>query len=59
MALQVVWSLIKKDIKREVAIYTGPATKAFHKRSSCRTRRVKVWTKEEIERKNNLEKSRA
>ena len=55
MSLQVVWSIEKKEMKQKVAIYKAPSRQstAFVTRPSIRSRRVKVWTKEMIERRQN------
>jgi len=49
MSLQVVWDILRKEQRREIVPYNAPATRtAFANRATCRSRRVKVWTKEEI-----------
>lgn len=54
--MQIVWSLEQKDLRRVVApIYHKPSASisVFRKSSTCRSRRVKIWTKEEISERNS------
>ena len=51
MSLQVVWSLEHAEMKRKVAIYRAPLKSSgslFTRRASVRSRRVRVFTQEEV-----------
>lgn len=52
MSLQVVWSLEHAEMKRKVAIYRAPLKSSsgsiFARRASVRSRRVRVFTQEEL-----------
>jgi len=51
MALQVVWSLEHAEMKRKVAIYHAPLKSTgstFTRRATVRSRRVKIFSPEEI-----------
>ena len=59
MALQVVWSLEHAEMKRKVAIYHAPLKSTgstFTRRATVRSRRVKIFTHEEIILFNKKEK---
>jgi len=54
MTLQVVWDIERREQRKKIALYSSPTAQksVFTKRSSIRSRRVKVWTKEEVEKHN-------
>jgi hypothetical protein len=53
--MQICWSIEKKEMKEKVAIYKAPSARstAFITRPSIRSRRVKVWTPEQIAERNS------
>lgn len=47
--LQVVWDLVRKEERMEIAPYRKPtAPSQFVSRPSIRSRRVKVYSREEV-----------
>jgi len=55
--MQIVWELLKKEQRREIAIYKGVSGKSiFSQRPPVRSKRVRIWTREEVERENEMKR---
>lgn len=53
--MQVCWTVENNELRKKVVIYKALSPKAiFSRRSSVRSRRVKIWTKEEINERHTL-----